>query len=160
MVKTRSQKAKEEESNNGNGRVTKNSQKAKTKAHPHASDTVGIRKSLREKPSKNSFASSSRNPKSSKEVKKGTLPAPKARRKPERKMKTPSPDENVEHNGEITSQVKREKMPAQMYRSLFNIRNKGTLVFCMMSFFFANFLLVYSGMSVITYTNVIQSNVI
>jgi hypothetical protein len=110
MVKTRSQMAKEEESNNG--RVTRNSQKAKIKAHPHVSDTAGIRKSARQKPA----------------AKKNQLVLESLQ----------EVNKNEEHNGE-PSQVKREKMPAQMYRSLFNIRNKGILVFCIMSFFFCQF---------------------
>lgn len=208
MVKSTrsSQKAKDEENNNG--RVTRSSEKAKIKAHPNVSDTAGIRKSSREKPSKIIATSSSTQ--KSEQVEKGTLPAPEARRKSVRveKMKTPSPltrsgktrnhsfsgpsdsksagslgsisrqklqkeksvkqltfeakevNENEEHNRE-SSQVKRKKMTALMYRSLFTQPKKGTLVFCIMSFFFANFLHVHSGTSFVTYPNpnVIQSDV-
>jgi hypothetical protein len=201
MVKSTrsSQKAKDEENNNG--RVTRSSEKAKIKAHPNVSDTAGIRKSSREKPSKIIATSSSTQ--KSEQVEKGTLPAPETRRKSVRveKMKTPTPspltrsgktrnhsfsgpsdsksagslgsisrqklqkeksvkqltfeakevNENEEHNVE-SSQVKRKKMTALMYRSLFTQPKKGTLVFCIMSFFFANFL-VHSGTSFVTYPN-------
>ncbi|XP_004487086.3 uncharacterized protein, partial [Cicer arietinum] len=85
-----SQKAKDEEINNG--RVTRSSEKAKINAHLHVSDAAGIRKSLRETLTTKIIASSSSTRKSGR-VEKRPLPTPEARRKSERveKKKTPSP---------------------------------------------------------------------
>lgn len=64
-------------------------------------------------------------------------------------------NENEEHTVEI-SPVNAKRMDARTYRSLFRQRKKGTLVFCIMSFFFANFVLVYPGMILVRYPNLIK----
>jgi Ca2+-dependent lipid-binding protein len=65
--------------------------------------------------------------------------------------------ENEEHNVG-TSHARIKRMDARMYRSLFKDRKKGTLAFCIMSFFFANSVIVYSGTSFVSYPNLIQRN--